>query len=150
VASKQINARDLLFQVLAADGTTWNTVTGITTASIKWDDQEQNVDITTYDDAGAYSQEIMQRGASLQIQGRKKQDSVTGVYDVGQARLDTLATTVGVSSQGSIRFRYPVETTWRNWTATVTRSDEGGGSNDKVGFSYTVMRCGAQTTTAAP
>lgn len=149
--SKQINARDLIVQVQNADNS-WTIpgLTGLTTASVDWSANEETADTTTYDSAGAYEQEIMQRGASLKLEGKKKQDTITGVYDTAQARLDTLATQVGASSQGAIRFRYPQENTWRNWVCTVSRGEEGGGNNDKTGYSYTITRSGAQTLTAAP
>jgi hypothetical protein len=151
VATQRINARDLIFQVQDLTSV-WRTVSGITKAEINYADKEQSVDNTDYDSAGAYEEEIMQRGASLKIEGKKKYDGVTGVYNVGQATLDTYTgpTYVGPTSLIPIRFRYPAETQWRNWTATVSRAAEGGGNNDKVGFSYTITRSGVQTLTAAP
>lgn len=147
----RINARSLIFQVQDTLST-WRTVSGITSASVNYAEQEQSVDTTDYDSTGQYEQEIMQRGTSMKLEGNKKYDSVTGVYDIGQATLDTYTgpTYVGPASLVPIRFRYPAETQWRNWTATVSRSEEGGGNNDKVGFSYSITRSGAQTLTAAP
>jgi hypothetical protein len=147
----RINARDLIFQVQDLT-TTWRTVSGITKASINYAENEETVDTTDYDSIGNSESEIMQRGASMKIEGNKKYDSVTGVYNTGQATLDTYtgSTYVGPTSQVPIRFRYPAETQWRNWTATISRGEEGGGNNDKVGFSYTITRSGAQTLTAAP
>lgn len=150
MAKRQINARDLVFEISDMAPTTpvWVGVGGLQEGGVNPSENEEAEDTTTWDDDGNYSQEIMQRGASLNLKGRAIADTTTGVRDAGQAQVNIAATKVGAESQVDIRFRYPNETEWVTWTATVSRGEEAGGTNNKIGFDYTFTRCGAAGTAA--
>lgn len=151
MATKRLNARDLIFEVSDMAVTpVWTQVAGITEASVDPSANEETTDTVDFDSDGQYAQEIMQRGAKLTVKGRKLVDSTTGAVEPGQAQLDTHAAAVADASVVNVRFRYPLATTWTVWAATVSRGEEGGGTSDKVGFSYEITRCGAATTAPAP
>jgi hypothetical protein len=143
----QINARDLIVEVSDMAGSpVWTEIAGITEGGVDYAANEQAEDTTTFDDAGLYRQEIMQRGSKLTLKGRALQDSATGARDPGQAQVNTHALELGPDSQVDFRFRYPPATNWTTWTATVSRGEESGGNNAKVPFSFEMVRCGAAGT----
>ncbi|MEV7268404.1 hypothetical protein AB0N38_33095 [Micromonospora aurantiaca] len=148
---RRVNARDLIFEVsdMATPGPpVWAGIGGMTEAEVDPSANEETEDTTDFDSEGNYSQEVMQRGASLKLTGRILMDDVTGVRDPGQVLVNLHATKVGPDSQVDVRFRYPWETSWSLWTATVTRGAEGGGTNNKTGLEYTFTRCGAPESAA--
>lgn len=143
----QINARDLIFEAsdMATPTPVWTELGGHTEAAVNYAENEVAEDTTTADDAGKYRQEIMQRGAKLSIKGKALADSTTGAREPGQARLNAHAELLGTASQVDVRMRYPTETQWVKWSATVSRGEEGGGHNAKTGFAYDIVRCGPST-----
>lgn len=146
---RRINARDLIFEVSDMAVTpVWTAIGGLTEAEVDPSANEETEDTTDFDSAGEYSQEVMQRGATLKLTGKLIADDTTGARDPGQALVNTHASKTGPDSQVDVRFRYPAETSWTTWTATVTRGAEGGGTNNKVGYEYTWTRCGAAGTAA--
>jgi hypothetical protein len=148
---RKINARDLIVQVLAADGTTWLGIGGLSSITPKPDDGEAEVDTTTYDSQGVEETEKMQRGFSIDMEGFELKDATTGALDPGQARCVVLAQQVGYASLGGIRFRHPVDSLWKVWaSATFKVGESGGDQNSKSGFKLTVKRSGPSTTAAAP
>lgn len=147
----QINARDLIFQVSDMGGVpVWTEVGGITDGAVDYSANEQAEETTTWDDDGQYRQEMMQRGGKLTLSGRVLADSVTSVREPGQAQLNTHADKLGPASVINTRFRYPGAATWITWAATVSRGEEGGGNNNKVGFKFELTRCGAAGSAVAP
>ncbi|GAA0638264.1 hypothetical protein GCM10010174_70150 [Kutzneria viridogrisea] len=148
--TRKVNARDFILQVLAADGTTWIGIGALNKIAIKLDDSEETVDTTTFDSAGNAESEAMQRGAALDLEGFALMDPTTGAQDPGQARCEVLATQTGYNSLGSVRFRYPAQNTWKNWTAVFSVGEQGGGTNDKGSWKCSITRSGASTTTSAP
>jgi hypothetical protein len=148
-AGKQLS-RDTIYQVCAADGTTWLGIDGINKGTVNPGSNSANADITTFSSAGQYEQLMMQRGASISLEGFRVTDLTTGVQDAGQARCETLATAVGYASQGKFRFRDPLDTVWKVWTATFEIGEQGGGNNDPKSWKVDVTRSGASTTMAAP
>lgn len=149
--TKKINARDIIVQVQAADGITWLAIGGLNSVKPNPAENEEKVDTTTYDSVGNYEQEIMQRGFGLTLEGFELKDPQTGVLDPGQARCEALAQLTGYNSLGTIRFRHPMDTQWKNWAgATFSVGEQGGGNNDKSGWKCTVTRSGPSTLTAAP
>lgn len=151
MAERKIPARDIIVQVQAADGVTWLGIGGLHSTKVNPGDQGKNTETTTYDSAGLYEQLIMQRGASVKLEGFMLKDNLTGVQNAGQARCEVLGAAVAYASLGSFRFRHPADTVWKVWaTATVELADQGGGNNDVTTWSATVMRSGASSTTAAP
>ena len=147
MATEQLNARDLILEVSDGAGTpVWTQVGGITEVAINYGENEETEDTTTFDSGGNYEQEIMQRGRSLNIKGKALVDTVTGAREPGQLQLNEYAELTGTASKVPIRMRYPLDTEWITWSATVTRGSEGGGTNNKTGFEYTLTRSGASGT----
>lgn len=144
----KINARDLIVQVQAAD-TSWLGISGLNTITPNPSESEETVDTTTFASLGDYEQEIMQRGASMALEGFMILDNVSGAQDAGQARCETLATLKAFESLGSIRFRHPLSTSWKVWAqATFSVGEQGGGNNDKTPWKCAITRSGPSTTAA--
>lgn len=148
MAKRKIPARDIIIQV--SDGATptetWIEIGGLTSATPNPGENEETVDTTDFDSDGAYEQVIMQRGATLEIEGSMLKDDTTGEQDAGQARLETLGAAVGYASLGRARFRHPMDTVWKIWTCTVSLAEQGGGNNDMTSWGATLTRSGASTT----
>ncbi|MBA9003732.1 phage tail tube protein [Thermomonospora cellulosilytica] len=145
---RKINARDIIVQVQAADGTTWIEVAGLNSVTVNPGENEETAETTTFASQGAYEQEVMQRGAQLTLEGFLLKDDATGAQDPGQLRCETLAAQVGVASLGKARFRHPVDTQWKVWNGTFSLGEQGGGNNDKTGWQCTITRSGASSTMA--
>ncbi|MCP2261085.1 hypothetical protein LX15_004805 [Streptoalloteichus tenebrarius] len=144
----KINARDVVVQVEAATANTWVLIDGLTSATVNPSENEETAETTTFSSAGHYEQMIMQRGASMELEGVRLVDQATGASEPGQARCEELATKVGHESLGRVRFRHPLQTTWKVWTATFSVGEQGGGTNDMMSWSCTITRSGASTTMA--
>ncbi|MFE1070998.1 phage tail tube protein [Streptomyces sp. NPDC058783] len=146
--SRPIDARGWIFEVEDADaGTeTWLPVLGITTFTVNPGENEEVADTTAFDSEGQYSQDVMQRGATLSLEGQYRIDKTTKAQDPGQAYIDTVwANLLGIESQNRIRYRHTSQTKWAIWDATVTPGEQGGGTNEKTTWSATITRCGAAT-----
>lgn len=152
MTQRKIPARDLIVQVSdGAASPTWLGIAALNKVTVNPGDQEQAVDITTFDSLGLYEEIKLQRGASLKLEGFIHKDHLTGVQDPGQARCEVLGAALGYASQGAIRLRHPADTVWRVWNAaTFSLADQGGGNNDVTSWQVTVMRSGASTTATAP
>jgi len=132
MAVKKIPARDIIVQV--HDGETpgtWVDIKGLTTATINPAENEEVVDATTFGSDGHYEQLVMQRGASITLEGFKLQDPDTGDLDPGQERCEELATETGVASLGS--------------SASATRRTPSGRSGPRPPSAW-VSRAAATTT----
>ncbi|MEC3977905.1 phage tail tube protein [Amycolatopsis sp. H20-H5] len=151
MVARKINARDIIIQVREADGITWSAIGGLNSATPNPSENEETVDTTTFGSQGNYEQEIMQRGASLALEGFLIKDDTTGTQDPGQARCEVVGTLTGYASLGAIRFRHPMDAAWKVWPeATFTIGEQGGGNNDKTGWKCDIMRSGPSTVVAAP
>ncbi|NRQ35982.1 hypothetical protein HII36_29730 [Nonomuraea sp. NN258] len=150
MAQRRINARDIIFEVEDATPDTWLPVERLTSVTVNPSEGEETVDTTDFDSEGVAESEIMQRGASLELEGQALQDSVTGALPVGRARVEAMAgeDKVGFESLGRVRFRYPTATEWRIWTCTFSLGEQGGGNNDKVSWGATITKSGPTTTAA--
>lgn len=149
MALQKYNARDIDFQIedFLSPGT-WITIAAVNTFT-KGNDQE-TTDTTTYSSQGQAESQKMQIGKTLGLQGLRLRDSLTGVGDPGQAKVEALAERLGEDSLGRVRFSHKLDTTWEVWTAHVNVGDQGGGNNDKVSWSVTFTRSGASTSAAKP
>ncbi|MFF8095685.1 phage tail tube protein [Streptomyces sp. NPDC016675] len=146
--TRPIDARGWIFEVEDAEATadTWLPVAGLNTFTINPGENEETADVTAFEDEGMYSQDVMQRGATLAIAGQYRIDKTSKAQDPGQAYIDTVWTNlVGMESQGRIRYRHSTQTKWAIWTATVTPGEQGGGTNEKTTWGATFTRCGAPT-----
>ncbi|WP_225727288.1 MULTISPECIES: phage tail tube protein [unclassified Nocardia] len=148
MAIGKINARDFIIEV-ANDNkdvpSGWTTIHGLTSAIPNPGDHEQVVETTTFDSAGNYEQEIVQRGASLALEGFLLVDPDTGAQDPGQAKVEALAAAVGRDSLWRVHFRHVADKQWKVWLATFSIGEQGGGNNDKVSWKATITRSGAST-----
>ncbi|WP_433067452.1 phage tail tube protein [Dactylosporangium sp. CS-033363] len=145
-----VPAREMIFQVQAGDAVTWLSLTGMNNFNLSPGENEEVEDTTTFDSDGAYEEVVMQRGASVACQGFKMEDDTTGVQDVGQARIEELASKTGGASRGKVRFRHIRHSQWKVWTATFRLGDQGGGNNNNNTWSCTVRRVGKTQLVAAP
>lgn len=146
---RKVNARDIIIEVETDVADTWAGIRpGLTSATINKAENEEVADTTTYGSEGEYEQEVMQRGATMEVEARMLKDDTTGELDEGQARCEVLATKKGAESLGRIRFRHPMDTNWTIWTATVSVGEQGGETNDKTSWNATFTKSGASTTAA--
>ncbi|MFE5895892.1 phage tail tube protein [Streptomyces sp. NPDC056488] len=149
MAGRPIDARGWIFEVqdLDAETETWLPISGITTFTHNPGENEETVDTTAFDSDGQYEQDVMQRGASLEVEGQYRIDKATKAQDPGQAYVDHVwAERLGIDSRNPVRWRHNTQTKWVVWDATVTPGEQGGATNDKTSWSATVTKCGAATT----
>lgn len=143
----QIPARDFILEVSDGAATpTWLEVDGFTSVTVNRSENEETANTTTFSSDGYYEQEIAQRGAIIEVEGRLLLDPATGEQDPGQARCDELATKVMRESLGLMRFRYPSQTDWTQWSATFTSGESGGETNNKATWAMTFTRSGKSTS----
>ncbi|MFE4333954.1 phage tail tube protein [Streptomyces sp. NPDC056831] len=149
MAGRPIDARGWIFEVQNADASpeSWLPISGITTFTHNPGENEETADTTAFDSDGQYEQDVMQRGASLEVEGQYRIDKTTKAQDPGQAYIDTVwAERLGIDSRNLVRWRHNTQTKWVVWDATVTPGEQGGATNDKTSWSATVTKCGAATT----
>lgn len=153
MAAEKYNARDCVFQIEnpGAPGT-WVDIgagkDGIETFTVGR--SSETTDMTDFSSGGAEELQVMQRGKTLQLEGRRLKDAATGALDPGQALVETLGDAVGNASIGRIRFAAPGDTTYEVWSCTCELGDQGGGNNDKVSWSATFTRSGPSSTLPRP
>ena len=148
MAKVKIPARDIIFEVEDSTPDTWLKVAGLTSVTINPGENEETAETTDFDSLGTYEQLVMQRGATIELEGQLVKDDVTGAQDEGQARIEALGNAVGYDSLGRVRFRHPMDTTWKVWQCTVTLAEQGGGNNDMTSWGATITRSGKSTTMA--
>jgi hypothetical protein len=146
----KIPARDIIIEVESSTTDTWLPIENLASATINKAENEETADLTDFDSEGAYEQWIMQRGASMSLAGSELKDSTTGALQPGRARVEALAgeDALASDSHGRIRFRHPMDTTWRIWTATFSVGESGGETNAVSGWAATITKSGRSTTAA--
>lgn len=144
----RLNARSYVLEVESSTPDTWLDVPNMRTFNINPDANAVTAEITDFDNAGYYDEEVMQRGAELQVESFDIVDDSTGAAAGAFERLLTLANATGPSSGGTIRFRNTYSDEWIVWDVTVRNTAQGGGTNDKSALNFTFTRKGAQTTEA--
>jgi len=149
VTAVKILARQIIIQVSDGAGTpTWLSIAGINSAKPNPGEAEEAADTGTFDSNGYDESLPAQRGATLEVEGLIVKDDITGAQNPGQARCEALASLVGYAANSQIRFRHPMDTTWRVWTMWVSLSEQGGGKNDPDSWGAKFMRSGAPSTMA--
>jgi hypothetical protein len=150
MTQRKINVRDLIVEVEDSTPDSFLPIERLADVNINPGENEETVDTTDFDSEGAYQQEIMQRGASMELEGQAMQDHLNGALPPGRARVEAMAGEgkVGHDSLGRIRFRYPADPLWRIWTCTFSLGEQGGGTNDKVSWSATITKSGKTTLVA--
>src|SRR4051794_4877263 len=147
MSQRPIDARGWLYQVESAPET-WLDIGHINSFKFNPGENEETAETTHFGSDGNYEEDVMQRGASLALEGQHAVDSVTGAQDPGQAYIDTVwMPRLGVDSHNRIRFRHESQTLkWAVWDATMSPGEKGGGNNDKSTWSCTFRRSGAPST----
>jgi hypothetical protein len=150
MAQRKINARDIIVEVESETPDTFLRIENLASVTVNPGENEETVDTTDYDSGGVYEGEVMQRGASMELEGQMKKDTTTGDMQPGRARVEAMAgeTKVGYDSLGRIRFRHPMDTDWKVWTCTFTLAEQGGGANDKTSWGATITKSGPTTLAA--
>ncbi|MCX5161870.1 hypothetical protein OOK39_21785 [Streptomyces sp. NBC_00264] len=146
--SRPIDARGWLFEVEDVDTPdTWLPIAGLTTFNHNPGENEETAETVAFDSEGHFEQDVMQRGASLSLEGQYRIDKTTKAQDPGQAYIDhEWSQRLGIDSRNRVRWRHNTQTAWAVWEATVTPGEQGGGTNEKTTWSATITRCGAQTS----
>lgn len=150
MATRKIAARGYIFQVAVGPTPTWTAVLGLKTFTPNLGDHDAHTEATDFDSQGQYEELVLQRGASLKLEGNRRIDPVTGLADAGQAALDALAQGLVENSVGQIRWRHSSELQWRVWNVTAKSTELGGGTNDLGKWGMELHRTGAETLVAAP
>ncbi|WND36921.1 hypothetical protein RI578_22705 [Streptomyces sp. BB1-1-1] len=110
-------------------------------------ENEETADTTTFDSNGYYEQDVMQRGATIEVSGLY--GATSGTQDPGQLYVDeTWTYLLGEDSRGKMRYRHTSQDEWTVWECTVTPGEQGGETNAKTSWGATFTRCGAPTTEA--
>jgi hypothetical protein len=151
MTQRKINARDIVLEISdGASSPTWLDVERLSSVTINYGENKEVVETVDYDSLGAYEEEVMQRGASMALEGMAMMDHLTGALPPGRARVEAMAgeSALGVDSVAQIRFRYPTSTLWKIWSCTVELGEQGGEPNDKVSWSATLTKTGLTTTAA--
>lgn len=149
MALQKILARDIIIQIESSTPNTWFQIEGMTSATPNQGEDAEDTDVTDFDSAGRPEAIPTQRGASIAIEGWKVLDSITGDDAPGQGRCELLADTLGYPGRGRIRFRQPLQQTWKIWTVVLTPGEIGaGGNNDAGSWNMTAKRSGAATSAA--
>lgn len=148
MAYQYVPARDMVVQVLQADGITWTTVEGLNSITSDPAANEVIGDKETYGSAGNYDGIKMRVGHALTLAGLLSKDSITGALAPGQARITTLAAALAYAGLGQVRLRESgtTDTQWLRWPEAVfSRNASGGGNNDLRAFGATIQRNGTAT-----
>lgn len=140
MAKTQINNRDWIFQIKTGPST-WADFAELTEFDLNPGENDEEADTTTFENGGEYSEEIMQRGATLSLTGMFSRDPVSGVRDPGQAAADLLGSKTGAESVGTIRMRHESEEEWVEWDATCRPDSRGGETNEKTSWEVEFTRC---------
>ncbi|MBF8186320.1 hypothetical protein ITP53_11280 [Nonomuraea sp. K274] len=148
MAQRRINARDIIMEIENEAPEAWLRVERLTSVTVNPGENEETAETTDFESGGSYEQEIMQRGASMELEGLMLKDDLTGALPPGRARVEAMAgeDAVGSDSLTRVRFRHPIDPNWKIWTCTVTLGEQGGGNNDKTSWSATITKSGKSET----
>ena len=147
MTQRKILARDIIIQIESSTPNTWYSIEGLTSATPNPGEDAEDTDVTDFNSAGRPEYIPTQRGASISMEGWKLLDSVTGDDAPGQGRAETLADVLGYDGIGRLRFRHPLQTTWKVWNAVLTPGEIGGGGNNDAGaWNLVAKRSGAASS----
>ncbi|MEV2203736.1 hypothetical protein AB0E11_27770 [Streptomyces fradiae] len=144
---RPIDARGWIFEVESATPSTWLRLAKLTSWTFNPAENEETADTTTFDSNGYFEQDIMQRGATIEVSGLYA--ATSGTPDPAQDYIDTTwAYRFGEESRGRMRYRHTSQTEWTVWECTVSPGEQGGETNAKTSWGAKFVRCGAPTTEA--
>ncbi|WP_327368723.1 phage tail tube protein [Streptomyces sp. NBC_01217] len=139
---RPIDARGWMFEVETATADTFVRIGNLKSWSENPGENEETADTTDNDSEGYYEQDIMQRGATIEVSGQYT--ATSGTRDPGQDYIDTVwAYRFGEESRGRMRYRHKSQDEWTVWECTVTPGERGGETNAKTSWAATFTRCGA-------
>lgn len=141
---RPIDARGWEFEIETGTADTFVRLGSLKSWTHNPGESEETADTTTNDSDGYYEQDIMQRGATIEVTGLFA--ATSGMQDPGQEYIDkTWAYRFGEESRGTLRYRHTSQTEWTVWECTVTPGEQGGETNAKTSWSAKFTRCGAPT-----
>lgn len=144
---RPIDARGWEFEVEGATPNTFIRLANLKSWNENPGENEETADTTDFDSDGYYEQDVMQRGATIEVSGSYA--ATSGTRDPSQDYIDkTWAYQFGEDSRGRMRYRHASQTQWTVWECTVTPGERGGETNAKTSWAATFTRCGAPTTEA--
>ncbi|MCO7196895.1 phage tail tube protein [Pseudonocardia sp. McavD-2-B] len=146
----KISARGWQFEILdpSAETETWVEIGGLNNFDLDPSENNEDTETTDFQSQGAYEGRMMQRGASLEVEGQlRKEDDDPAQKDAGQKLVDELGEQVDEESVGRIRFRHETDPEWTNWRCYVEQGSRSGGNNDKTAWAGTFTRTGRATVT---
>lgn len=144
---RPIDARGWEFEIEGETADTFVRLGNLTSWTHNPGENEETADTTTFDSDGYYEQDVMQRGATIEVSGLYA--ATSGTRDAGQDYVDKVWTyRLGEESRGTMRYRHVSQTEWTVWECTVTPGEQGGETNAKTSWGATFTRCGAPTTAA--
>lgn len=148
MAPIRVPARDLIIEVEDSTPNVWLELEGVKSGTVDKSANETLTETTDFHSGGHYSARKMQRGATLSLEADMLQDGETGARPPGQARVEEIAEQFGEASIGRVRFRHPLDTTWRVWRALLSVGGAGGGNNDMTSWPVTITRDEAASSMA--
>lgn len=135
MALVKVPARDWTIEVENAAGDTWIEVKGLQT--LTFSGESEQLDETDMDSGGWAENMIIERARSVTLEGDYKEDTADGSRDPGQDRVDTLMNEMGQASKGNYKLTSPGGTV-REFAATASMGDVGGGRNEKTSWGATL------------
>ncbi|MEU9141988.1 hypothetical protein AB0D33_39655 [Streptomyces sp. NPDC048404] len=142
---RPIDARGWEFEVETDTANTFARIGNLTSWNENPGENEETADTTDFDSDGYYEQDVMQRGATIELSGQYS--ATSGTRDPGQDYVDKVwAYRFGEASRGTMRYRHVSQNEWTVWECTVTPGERGGETNAKTSWGCTFTRCGAPTT----
>lgn len=148
----RISARGWHFEIRdpQAETETWVEIGGLNNFDLDPSENNEDTETTEFADRGTYTGRMMQRGASLELEGNfRKQKETPAEKDPGQKLVDTLGDQVDEESIGQIRMRHETDPEWTNWDCYVEKGSRGGGNNDKTSWAATFTKSGQAWETEA-
>jgi hypothetical protein len=131
----KILARHLVCELDTGTGgaPVWTLIGGLN--SLTFDSTKDDVDDTDFDSDGWAEHKVVQRAASITLEGHYKEDPATGERDAGQEALIALGDAVGYDSTRPFRVTTPGGNTTVYQVSANVKAPAGGGHNDNSGFS---------------
>ena len=143
---RPIDARGWIFEVRdqsRAHRERWLPIENLTSWSKNDSENEETAETTSFDSAGWFEQDVMQRGGQIEIEAQYALDPRTGRQVEGQAYVEHFwGQRLGIDSRNEIRFRHDSQNSWTVWDTTVTPDSQEGETNDKTSWTASFTQCG--------
>lgn len=146
MAKTKVLARNWLIEVTDdVSGVTpvWTKVSGINSFTLSSD--KEDADTTDFDTAGYNSHIVAGRSNEISFEGFFVEDPATGDRDPGQQVVEDLSELIGPEALGGVRLTSPGGKV-RQFDASFTTGDVGGGINDPTSWGATATPSGPPVT----